>query len=137
MRKIFSYKIKFDGCRTSDHLMVKLFMDADFLSFQMTLLILMLGFDYMDPIYYTLKFSASLLFSGLTMDHVRWGDIWHVEKPLSNKLQILLKKLTVGFRPLWICRCIVFQKKYFQCLIYYVQLSSNSIKFILTVFVDF
>ena len=58
----FLYKIKLDEFRTSDHLMVKPFMDADFLSFQVTFLILMLGFDYMDPIYYTLKYSASLLF---------------------------------------------------------------------------
>ena len=58
----FSYKVKLDEFRTSHHLMVKLFMDADFLSFHVTFLILMLGFDHMDPIYYTLKYSASLLF---------------------------------------------------------------------------
>ena len=48
------------------------------------------------------------------MDHVQWDGIWHVEKPLSNKLRILLKKFTVGFRPLWICRCILFLKKIFS-----------------------
>ena len=58
----FSYIIKLDEFRTNDHLMVKIFMDADFLCFQVTFLILMLGFDHMDPMYYPLKYSASLPF---------------------------------------------------------------------------
>ena len=87
----FSYKIKFDGFRTSDHLVVKSFMDVDFLSFQVNFLILMLGLDPMDLIYYALKFLSIFACSVLTLDHVQSGDVRHVEKPLSNRLGEFLK----------------------------------------------
>ena len=51
--------------------------------------------------------------------------------------EVFLKKLQQVFGPYEPVDALCFLKKYFQYLIYYVQLSSNSTKFILIDFAHF